>query len=157
MDAHSINSPDGVEPRPQERRRKFPDERERPDPSPTRQLGLERDLPGAVYMVPNERWGFESATSSDHPGVCTDYLATGRSAVLLKGTDAGNVWRSRGYHFIAPTPENGLAKLTAFELVPRYVKLHTVLLYYPERFLGHVDDGDLLALRDELARACSEE
>lgn len=61
-------------------------------------------------------------------------------------------FRERGFFIVAATPENGLSKSTAFELVPRYCRRRRMLLWYPERHLGKLSDGDLLALRTELAR-----
>jgi hypothetical protein len=120
-----------------------------------RPLEPDEDLPGAVFMVPNRQWGFESLVSDDHPGACLHGQAADRDAVLVKGTDADHVRVPRRYHVVAPTPDNGLQKPTAFELVPRYVRLHRLRLFYPERYLGRLDADALLALRDELARVCA--
>ena len=114
-------------------------------------------MPGAVFMVPNRHWGFESFASDDHPGACVHYQASERQATLVKGTDAENVRFLRRYFFVAPTPGNGLQKHTAFELVPRYFRLHRLKLFYLERQFGRLDDATLQDLRTELARLNPEE
>lgn len=129
---------------------RLPDEPEPPEPAP--RLDPERDLPGAVFMVPNRHWGFESTTSADHPGACIHYQTALRSAILLKGTDAEKVHPREPHYYVAATHENGLHKLTAFELTPRYFRLHRVGLLYPERHLGRLDEATLHALCEELAR-----
>ena len=58
---------------------------------------------------------------------------------------------------VAPTEGNGLEKHTAFELYPRPTRLRRLLLYYPERYLGRLDEGTRLALCEELARLMPEE
>jgi hypothetical protein len=115
------------------------------------------DLPGAVFMVPNRHWGFEGTSSDDHPGACAHYRERARQAILVKGTDADTVRSPRRYYFVAPTSGNGLTKETAFELVPRYFRLHRIRLFYPERHLGWLDDAALHGLCDELARLHPEE
>ena len=117
-------------------------------------LGLDPDqqLPGEVFMVPNRHWGFDSATSDDHPGACTSECAADRCAVLVKGTDSDHLRSRAGYYVVASTPSNGLQKQTAFQLAPRFIKLHRIRTYYPERRLGHLEEADLLALQDEMAR-----
>jgi hypothetical protein len=122
-------------------------------------LDPERDLPGAVFMVPNAHWGFEVVSADDHPGACVHYFADRRDGgVMLKGTDADNVRRyQRFYWNVEPTAENGLDKLTAFHLVPRYFRLRRLLTYFPERRIGRLDGETLRILREELARLNPEE
>jgi hypothetical protein len=139
------------------RRPRPPDEPERPEPPHVVTLEPLRDLPGAVFMVPNAQWGFASSTSEDHPGACLVFQSHDRSAVLLQGTDAARLSSAQGYYVVPATPDNGLLKPTAFRLEPRYFRLHKVRLFYPERYLGRLDDGVLLALCDELARLHPEE
>jgi hypothetical protein len=122
--------------------------------TPARELDPDRELPGAVFMVPNRHWRFESLTSEDHPGACVHYQSQDRSAILLKGTDAEHVRGPRPYYCVPPTSENGLEKLTAFELVPRYFRLHRLRVFYPERHIGRLDTATLHALCEELARIC---
>ena len=55
---------------------------------------------------------------------------------FLKGTDAENVRHPRFYWNVEPTVENGLDKLTAFHLVPRYFRLRRLQLYFPERHMA---------------------
>ena len=117
----------------------------------------ETTLPGAVLMIPNRNWGFAGVTSDDHPGACTHYRTHRHDAVLVKGTDADHVRYPRGYFFTDATVDNGLQKRTAFELVPRVFRLHRVKLYFPERYLGQLDDATLQSLRAELARLHPEE
>ena len=118
----------------------------------------DRDLPGAVFMIPNSHWGFEVVSADDHPGACVHYFAERRdSGVLLKGTDAENVRHPRFYWNVEPTVENGLDKLTAFHLVPRYFRLRRLQLYFPERHIGRLDGETLRSLREELARLYPEE
>ncbi len=90
-------------------------------------------------------------SADDPPGVCV-HGPSESDATLLKGTDRAHVRQRRGFFIVAATPENGLSKPTAFELVPRYCRRRRLLLWYPERHLGKLSDGDLLALRTELAR-----
>jgi hypothetical protein len=120
-------------------------------------LDLGEVLPGAVLMVPNRHWGFESLTSEDHPGACAHCQEGARQAILVKGTDADNVRSPRRFYFVAPTLGNGLQKRTGFELVPRYFRLHRIRLFFPERHLGRLDDADLHGLCEELARLHPEE
>ncbi len=136
---------------------RLPAEEEDDGPAPTRDIDPDRDLPGAVYMVPNELWQIDSATSTDHPGACVHFQQRDHNAILVKGTDAFHVQNAPGYYVVRPTGDNGLGKETAFELVPRYLRLHRVRLFYPERVLGRLDEATLFALCDELARACAEE
>jgi hypothetical protein len=128
-----------------------------PDTTPAGVFDPDKDLPGAVFMVPNRYWGFEGSTSDDHPGACAHYQESARQAILVKGTDAENVRSPRRFYFVAPAPGNGLSKETAFELVPRYFRLHRIRLFYPERHLGWLDDANLHGLCDELARLHPEE
>lgn len=109
-------------------------------------------LLGAVLMVPNEHWGFEGVTSDDHPGACTHVEPAGRNGTLVKGTDARHVRHPRGYLVVSPSADNGLAKPTAFELVPRVFRMHRLKLYFPERRMGRLSGAALEALRAELAR-----
>jgi hypothetical protein len=124
-----------------------------PQPAvPVQTLDPEGDLPGEILMVPNRDWLIPSTTSTDHPGVCIRFEGDTFQVVLLKGTDADHVRTWRGFYFVQPTRENGLGKLTAFQLAPRRLRLHRVRVFYPERRLGRVEERVLLALRDELAR-----
>lgn len=143
-------------PRPRKQGFRLPLDPEDDDPVPTNTLDPDHDLPGAVFMVPNEQWQIDSATSTDHPGACVHYQEHPCSAILVKGTDAVHVRNAPGYCVIDPTPENGLEKPTAFELLPRYFRLHKVRLFYPERYLGQLADATLFALFEELARACAD-
>src|SRR5262245_57897402 len=109
-----------------------------PKPPDQRDCGAEapefvpaRDLPGAVFMIPNSHCGFEVVSAYDHPGACAFYRPEQRNGVLVSGTDADNVHKNRGYLFVGPTQENGLHKHTAFKLVPRYFRLHRLKLYFP--------------------------
>jgi len=127
------------------------------DSSPAGDFDPNEDLPGAVFMVPNRDWKIKGSTSDDHPGACAHYQERAREAIVVKGTDAENVRFSRRFYFVAPTQGNGLSKKTAFELVPRPIRLHRIRLFYPERHLGWLDDATLHALCDELARLHPEE
>ena len=93
---------------------------ERPNPPEDGEESLAflpaRDLPGAVFMIPNSHWGFEVVTADDHPGACAFYRPERREGVLVGGTDADHVRTSRGYLLVGPTAENGLHKRTAFKL-----------------------------------------
>ena len=143
--------------RPRKPRFRLPAEPEDDEPVPTSTLDPDRDLPGCIFMVPNEQWEIDSATSTDHPGACVYYQHASHSAILVKGTDVDNVRDLRGYRVVAPAPGNGLSRPTAFELVPRYFRLHKIRVLYPERHLGQLDETALFALCEELARACAEE
>jgi hypothetical protein len=121
-----------------------------PYPSDTTAFDLDRDLPGAVWMVPNHFWDIVNRNSTDHPGASVHYRD--RDVILVAGTDAENPRTRYGHYVIAPTPANGLDKLTAFALVPRYLRLHRFRLLYPERYLGRLDPATLGALCEELAR-----
>jgi hypothetical protein len=114
-------------------------------------------LPGAVFMVPNRNWGFEVVSATDHPGACTHYQPGAKDAILVKGTDADHVRHTRGYFFADASAENGLRKRTAFELVPRPFRLHRLKLFFPERYIGRLEENILHALRAELARLHPEE
>jgi len=111
----------------------------------------DRDLPGAVLMVPNSHWGFAVVSAADHPGACAFYLPEGKNGILVSGTDAENA-RRVSYLIVDPSEENGLHKTTALKLVPRYFRLHRLKLYFPERHIGRLNGSTLRTLRDELAR-----
>ncbi|MBV9123315.1 MAG: hypothetical protein JO112_08160 [Planctomycetes bacterium] len=143
--------------RPRPRSQDRSEEAEDREAAPAAVFDPAQDLPGAVFMVPNRQWGFEGLTSDDHPGACAHYQERTREAILVKGTDAGHVRLPRRFYVVAPTPGNGLSKETAFELVPRYFRLHRVRLFYPERHLGRLDEAALHGLCDELARLHPEE
>jgi hypothetical protein len=143
--------------RPRKPRFRLPADPEEDEPAPTSTLDPDRDLPGCIFMVPNEQWDIESATSTDHPGACVHYQEASHSAILVKGTDVENLRDLRGYRIVVPAANNGLSRPTAFELVPRYFRLHKIRVLYPERHLGTLDEATLFALCEELARACAEE
>ncbi len=92
--------------RPRKPRFRLPAEPEDDEPVPTSTLDPDRDLPGCIFMVPNEQWEIDSATSTDHPGACVYYQHTNHSAILVKGTDVDNVRDLRGYRVVAPAPGN---------------------------------------------------
>jgi hypothetical protein len=123
------------------------------DATPEPPFDLVRDLPGAVFMVPNKQWGFVNRNSAGHPGACIHSRPEQWHAVFLKGTDAVNIRGRRQFdhHFVSESPANGLKTQTAFELAPRYLPLHKVRLLYPERRIGRLDDVDLNELRARLA------
>lgn len=141
------------------RRARFQDEPGRyPDcEAETVPFDADTTLPGAVLMVPNRHWGFEVVSATDHPGTCTHYRPGASGAILVKGTDADHVRHPRRYFFVDASPENGLHKQTAFELVPRLFRLHRLKLLFPERHLGRLGEATLHALRAELARLHPEE
>jgi len=143
--------------KPQPRSNDEPTEADAQDATSGGVFDPQEDLPGAVFMVPNRHWGFEGSTSDDHPGACAHYQERVRQAILVKGTDTENVRSPRRFFFVVPTHGNGLSKETAFELVPRYFRLHRIRLFYPERHLGWLDDATLHGLCDELARLHPEE
>jgi hypothetical protein len=107
-------------------------------------------------MVPDRHWDI-TTSRDDHPGACVHYQPGDRGAILLKGTDAEHPRSLKGYYVVAPTEQNGLDKPTAFEIYPRPFRLHRLLLYYPERYLGRLDEGERLAICEELARLYPEE
>lgn len=115
------------------------------------------DLPGVVFMVPNRHWGFKSISADDHPGVCLEYLEEENLGLLLQGTDANHITSHSEYYFVEPTTENGLTKKTAFRLVVRFFRWHRLRLYFPERYMGRLDEQTLLALRKEIAQLYPEE
>lgn len=117
----------------------------------------DRDLPGAVFMVPNRRWGFEVVSAEDHPGACLHYSHARRSGQMLQGTDASMIRSEILYHIIEPNSENGLKKPTAFKLAPRYIRRHNLITFIPQRIMGRLSESQLLALRNELARLNPEE
>jgi hypothetical protein len=156
-DRPPLEPPEEPPARPRKPHFRLPLDRDEEEPVPTfNPLDPDHDLPGAVFMVPNEQWEIDSTTSTDHPGACVHYQERPGSAILVKGTDAVHVRNAPGYYVVEPTPENGLDKPTAFELMPRYFRLHKVRLFYPQRYLGRLDDATLFALFDELARACAD-
>jgi hypothetical protein len=124
--------------------------------SPLPPFDADRDLWGAVFMVPDSHWKIRTSRP-DHPGACVHYRAGDRSAILLKGTDVDNLRSQKGYYVVHPTDENGLETSTAFELYPRPFRLHKLLVYYPERYLGRLDESVKLAMCEELARLYPEE
>lgn len=111
------------------------------------------ELPGLILNVPDHQWKIDAITSSEHPGACVSYQAWDHSGVLFKGTDADHVkpelaWR---YHYVPPGPCNHLDKLTAFEVVPRFFRLHRLELLLRERLRGRLEDEHLQEMRRRLA------
>jgi hypothetical protein len=112
----------------------------------------ESDFPGTTYIVPDKFWGFRSVGREDHPGACTQCATAEHVAILVKGSDA-LLRRSFAPTFvIEPTPENGLRKATAFELVPRAFRLRRLLLLHENRRAGRLDPLDLSDLQRALER-----
>jgi hypothetical protein len=72
----------------------------------------------------------------------------------LKGTDAASArLQSRATLVVDPTPQNGLTKRTAFPVVPPQVfRLSRVLLLFPERHAGRLDEPVWQELQAELLR-----
>jgi hypothetical protein len=103
---------------------------------------VEEALPGSVYFVPDEVWGFEALHRLDHPGVCVGCDVPRRWGWLYKGTDARAAVAARYDALVVPpSPENGLGKPTAFALEPRAVRLHKVLTWHvSSRRLGQLED-----------------
>lgn len=112
------------------------------------------ELPGLILNVPDHQWKIDTVSSSEHPGACVSYQTWDHSGVLFKGTDADNVkpelaWR---YHYVPPGPNNHLDKLTAFEVVPRFFRLHRLELLLRERLRGRLEDEHLEEMRRRLAQ-----
>lgn len=101
------------------------------------------DMPGDVYMVPDEHWKI-TTNRTDHPGVCITCNQEQREVVLCKGTSAKNVIPKYQdcYTIVEPREANGLTGLTAFYHYPQIVRLHKVSLYYPERHIGTLAQDD---------------
>ncbi len=135
-------------------RTRFPDKTEESasDDAESEPFDADRDLPGAVLMVPNQDWGFEVVSATDHPGACTHHQTAANRAYLVKGTDAEHIRNPRGYFFVDSDTLSGLKKRTAFELVPRRFRLRRLKLFFPERCLGRLDDATLQSLRSVLVR-----
>lgn len=148
--------PDGERVRPRRAQASEPEERPSAGADPEI-FDADRQLPGAVLMVPNKHWGFEIVSSSDHPGACAHYSPGGGDAILVKGTDAEHIGNRRGYFLVDATLQNGLKKQTAFRLVPRPFRLRRLKLYFPERYLGRLEPSVLKALQEDLAREHPEE
>jgi hypothetical protein len=147
------------EPRGRPRRNRLRDESEEPAGGGREPELFDADalLPGAVLMVPDRHWGFEVVSAIDHPGACTHYQAGANDAIMVKGTDADHVRYARGYFFADASAENGLQKRTAFELMPRPFRLHRLKLFFPERYIGRLEEAVLQSVRAELARVHPEE
>lgn len=114
-----------------------------PEPTP--------DMIGDAYAVPNDHWGFENVRTTDHPGLCMGIPDKQTQPVLLsKGTDLSRLrpqYRA-AYFAIDPNEQNGLKKTTAFSRHFIQFSFRRVMLYYPERHLGHVDESVLQSAFD---------
>jgi hypothetical protein len=122
---------------------------EETDGAAPRLIPLEEELPGSVYFVPDEAWGFRAPHRRDHPGVCVACDVPGRRGWLYKGTDAGAAVVERyDALLVEPSDENGLGKLTAFALEPRAIRLHKILTWHaPPRQLGRLEDRHFRPMR----------
>lgn len=117
----------------------------------------DRQLPGAVLMVPNDHWGFRNESSDDHPGACAEYRPGANVATMVKGTDAEHVEGRPDHFFVDASKGNGLKKRTAFELFRRRFRLHRLKLLFAERYLGRLEPQVLKDLQAELARVHPED
>ncbi|HET6882054.1 MAG TPA: hypothetical protein VFI31_17940 [Pirellulales bacterium] len=117
----------------------------------------DRELPGAVLMVPNRHWGFEVESAADHPGACTEYEPGETEAIFVHGTDADRIRSLRNYFIVEATEQNGLKKRTAFKLTPHVLRLHKIKLLFANRYLGRLEQGVFEALKTALARRNAEE
>lgn len=111
-----------------------------------------QEMPGDVYIIPDKHWRI-TTNSTEHPGVCIKYNEEQREVVLCKGTSATNIpeYYQDCYTIIEPKEKNGLSKGTAFFHQPQIMRLHKVLLYYPERHIGSLDQEDLKNMLHTLA------
>jgi len=77
----------------------------------------------------------------------------GKNVIYLASTDSGNYdFNSNVCYEISPNfqNQNGLAKPTRFKLVPRYLPLHTLQLYFPKLRIGRLDDEHVQRLCQKL-------
>ena len=99
---------------------------------------------GHVYRVPNTHLDINVVENMDHYCVFTGCDEKQRFAFLHKGTSKIKPKYKAFYTIVEPNlEENGLSKPTAFEHIPKIVKLHKVKLYYPERHIGKLNQSDL--------------
>ncbi len=124
---------------------------------PPAQVPVAEELEGSVYMVPDRLWGFRAEGREHHPGTCVRCDVPARLAFLFKGTDLASARPDRFlYVSVEPSPQNGLAKPTAFALDPRRIRLHVLRnLHQGREWIGRLEDHYLLAMRrhfDALSR-----
>jgi hypothetical protein len=101
------------------------------------------EMPGDVMLTPDRMFGFEAVGRTDHPGACVYVMPdTGRVA-MSKGTDGDKLnWRYRAHYVLVEANEAfGLSKLTAFSTRTKHIKIGRIMLFYPERHIGRLDDA----------------
>ena len=110
-------------------------------------------LPGMVFAVPDQLWGFEAVGREDHPGICTAARPETGHATIVKGRDAAT---DRGPHqtrfVVEPSLMNGFRKTTSFELSPRIKPLHHVRALFPDHRMGKLEPVTFAKLRRRLIK-----
>ena len=114
-------------------------------------MGSVDEFRGAVYFLPDDYWGFETVTSSDHPGACVDNVPRDASGLLVQGRGLHSGYARRSIsEVVEPTPGNGLTKSTAFEISPTFCPWSRLLLFNPERRIGTLAHEDRQRILDKL-------
>jgi len=75
-----------------------------------------------------------------------------KNVIYLASIDWKNYYyNSNVCYETLPNRQNCLAKPTRFKLVPRYLPLHTLQLYFPVRRIGRLDNVDFRNICRKLA------
>lgn len=101
-------------------------------------INLRHEMPGDVYMIPDKHWGIQT-NADDHPGICITYDEEKKTVFLFKGTSNSSHKYSDSCTIVSPTLKNGLDKITIFPHFPKVIRVHKVVLYYPERHIGRLE------------------
>jgi hypothetical protein len=106
-------------------------------------------MPGDVMLTPDRMFGFEAVGRTEHPGACVYVTPDTLRVAMSKGTDGENL-NSRyraNYVFVEANEEFGLSKLTAFSTQTRHIKIRRIMLLYPERHIGRLNEEILRELQ----------
>jgi hypothetical protein len=109
-------------------------------------------LPGSVLMVPDDLWEIDVPDRHEHPGFCHAAKPASWKAIMLLGRDPRSAWNLKDAYHVRPSRKNGLTKTTAFELIPRKLRLDLICKLKPNRRLGELDEHDAVAIRRDLER-----
>lgn len=106
-------------------------------------------LLGSIFRLDDKKvWGFALESGDWHPGACYEVDGNTRQANLSKGTSRHPGRRASAYVEVQPTRENGLEKITYFQLSVCRLRMQRLELMIHDRKMGKLSTADLEAIRD---------
>lgn len=122
------------------------DEPTEPDVPVAIQTGAE----GSVYRIPTALWWFTAPNRHDRPGVCVRCDLAAGVAIMSVGRDPDSFFsQTSPVVLVAPTPDNGLRKRTAFALTPWPISIRMLQLCHNDgHWLGRLDGGSYAQIRN---------